>query len=179
MRHGMKMAVALGFVGAVAIAATAFAQTGTPSPNGERRKARANAQKTECGRPGQRPQRAAAKRVVHSETKVAVRDGGFALVIVDTGTISAVQGSSVTIKRLDGESVTVTASDETRICKDGAKATVEALKVGDRAGINQVTRDGQTRVRAIRVHTPNASTDAPARQRPAIAEDDLLEEMSA
>jgi hypothetical protein len=176
MKHGMKVAVAAGFVGVVALAATAFAQTGTPSP-GERqqRKPRANAQRSECGKAGPGAARAA-RRMVHSEAKVQVK-GGFAVVVLDVGTITEVNGSSVTIKRADGQSVTAAASDQTKVCKDGKKVALDQLAAGDRAGMTQVTKDGEQRVRAIRAHSPN--TDASAQTHPAASDADLLDELSA
>ncbi|TMK22442.1 MAG: hypothetical protein E6G68_02080 [Actinobacteria bacterium] len=101
-----KLTLAAGFVGAVAIAAAAFGQTGGggsggSSSNGgstarsERRAAAAQQRgDRHCGRAGPR----VARRVVHGELKVATRAGGF---------------EQLTIKRADGENITATASDET------------------------------------------------------------------
>lgn len=136
MRSIYKTAIAAGFVGAVAVAATAFGQTGTPSPTDPAAKDRRKAH-----------------RVVHSETKVQT-DDGFALVIRDHGEITAVDGSRVTIKRLDGETVTVAAGEDTRIRRNGEQATVSDLKPGDRAAIVQIDRGGARVVRAIRAFSP-------------------------
>lgn len=177
-----KTAVAAGFVGAVAVAATAFGQTGSPSPSPDperqqrRLERRADGERGECGKPGPRVRRAA-RRLVHSETKLQV-EGGFALVVVDTGTITAIDhgDKSLTIERADGVDVTVTAQDGTKICKDGAAVAFDKLKAGDRAGITRVTRDGTTRVRAIRAHTPSADAETPAR--PALGPD-FLDDLGA
>jgi hypothetical protein len=112
---------------------------------------------------------------VHSESKVAVK-GGYAVVVVDLGTITAVDGSSVTISRADGESVTATASDQTKVCKDGKKVGVDQLQAGDLAGITQVTKDGEHRVRAIRAHSPSADDQQQARP---TSGEDLLDDLSA
>lgn len=189
MRHGLKLAVAAGFVGAVTLAATAFGQTGTPTPGtqerkpnagvqerkpAQERKAKAAAQRTECGKAGPRAARAA-RRLVHSSSKVAVK-GGYAVVIVDLGTITAVDGSSVTIKRADGETVTATASDQTKVCRDGKRVEIGQLKTGDLAAITQVTKDGEHGVRAIRAHSPSADNQQQARP---TSGEDLLDEHSA
>jgi hypothetical protein len=131
-----RMALAAGFVGAVAVAATAFGQTGgaTPSPSDH------------PNRPGHKMGR---RNLVHSESKVQV-DGGFALVIVDRGEVTAVSGRTVTIKRADGESVSATAGDDTKVRRNGEDAQVSTLKAGDRGEIVQVERDGARTVRAIR-----------------------------
>ncbi len=136
MKTPYKTAVAAAFVAVVVLAAAAFGQTGsTPSPG-------AGPKKDGGGRhPG--------KRVVHSESKVQTADG-FALLIVDNGEVTGVSGETVTIKRADGESVSATATEDTKIRRNGEDAQLSAFQTGDRASIMQVKVGDTTTVRAIR-----------------------------
>jgi hypothetical protein len=164
-----KTALAAGFVLAVGVAATAFAQSGTPTPSAPsgtdrpaaQRFAQQRGERPECGRPHRA--RKAAGRLVHSESKVQMEDG-FAILTVDRGTITAVNASakSVTIKRADNETVTVTATDDTKICKDGNAVALSALKVGDHAGILQSDYEGKHLVRRIGAHSPEAASATPS-----------------
>jgi hypothetical protein len=163
-----KTALAAGFVLAVGIAATAFGQGGgsTPAPAGGTAPAgssspsasvpRAQRQAAACGRAVQRPR---ARRVVHADLKIQLPRGGFATATGDRGTITAVDasGKSLTIKRADDQTVTVTATDATKICKDGKQAGFGELKVGDFAGILQVDYEGRHLVRRIVDVSSNAA----------------------
>lgn len=145
MRTGFKTVLALAFVGVVAMAAAAFGQTGDPSATPS---------------PGDKPERAR-HRVVHSETKVQ-KGEGFVTVIRDAGEITAVSGNTVTIKRADDETVTVTATDATKVRRNGEQAAAGDLKTGDRAHIVQVVENGTTTVKAIMAAD---STFTPERKR--------------
>ena len=175
---GMKtrMALAGGFVGVVAMAAAAFGQTGSPTPeprDSERPRSRstaapserrAQAQRPRAERGCDRPAPRRARRVVHSETKVKT-EKGFAIVTVDQGEITSIDhgDKKLTIKRLDGESVTGTATDETRICKDGKPSSFDALKKGDLARLVHVRSERFTGLRRIGAITPGSTEDPPAR----------------
>jgi hypothetical protein len=169
MTFKTKLTLAAGFVGAVALAAAAFGQTGgsndapttAPTPNAARRGDAPQRREAQCGRIGPR----ATRRVVHGELKVARRQGAFADVTIDTGEITAIDhgAKTVTIKRLDGRNVTATAVDRTRVCLDGNAATFDALKVGDGARLMQVRSDRFTGLRRIAAVSPNAAgTGAPS-----------------
>lgn len=136
MRWYWKLAIALGFVGTAAMAAAAFGQTGSPSPTSP---PSAQAQEQQ----GRVPPalRRLGNRVVHGELKLRTQDG-FATVVIDTGTVTAVDQSAqtLTIKRADGQSVTVTAIDKTRVRKDGEKASFADIKTGDLAQVIRVDR---------------------------------------
>lgn len=170
MKGTMKTVIVAGIVGALALAATAFGQAPTqPPPGAEREKTRPKA----CGRPGVQHLRGWA-RLVHSETKVQVKEG-FALLIADRGTIADVDSSArkVTIERADGEKLTVVAGERTQICRNGEPATVDQLQTGDRAGILQMERDGERVVKAIRAFSADLvpqAEQARNRARPAGAE---------
>lgn len=142
MRMRYKMVLAGGFVGAVAMAAAAFAQTPAPSPDS-----------TEA--PAAKDGRARMHHMlVHSESKIQT-DDGFVTRIVDTGEVTAVNGNSVTIKRADDETVTVTAGPGTKIRRNGEQAAVGDIKAGDRAHIVQIVDGGATTVAAIRAASPD------------------------
>jgi hypothetical protein len=169
-----KTALAAGFLGAVAVAATAFGQSAPPSDGSsprpratspeqrqERRAARTERRdERRCGRPASDR----ARRLVHSESKVKA-PSGFALITIDQGEITSIDSSAkkLTVKRLDGESVTVTASDETRVCKDGQQSTFASLKVGDRARLMRIRSERFTGLRRIMAVTPGSdSSGTPA-----------------
>src|SRR5688572_9594518 len=151
-----KLAMAGTFVGVVVTAATAFGQTGsgsrdssgkpTDTPRARRAAAAQQRDGDRCGKP--RPR--AIRRVVHSETKIKTQSG-FAIVTVDAGEITAIDhgDKTITIKRLDGESVTATATDETKVCKDGEAVAFDALKKGDLARLVSVRSDRFTGLRRI------------------------------
>jgi len=164
-----KLALAGAFVGVVVTAATAFGQTGSGTPEtsaneGPRAKRAAMAQQRDgdrCGKP--RPR--AVRRVVHSETKLKT-PAGFALVTVDAGEITSIDHTdkTITIKRLDGESVTATATDETKVCKDGKAVAFDSLKKGDLARLVSVRSEKFTGLRKIGAVTPgSAENEPPAR----------------
>jgi len=174
---GGKTKLTLGAVFAMLAvsAAAAFGQggaTSSPDPTAAPKHAHAGAKAHDgakahegCGHPGARRHHRG-DRVVHGETKIQV-DGGFATMTVDRGVVTAVDATAktVSIKRADGETVSVTASDATKVCRDGKKATLADVKTGDHAGIMQGDKDGTHLVRAIRASsgaepTPGAQTSA-------------------
>lgn len=188
MRHGWKLTGALGFVGAVAVAAAAFGQVGTGSgallaqdddgTTRDERRARIaecrerfeNAEtdeerqaiREECGAKRRHHRRhALGKRMVHGEVKVQT-DDGFALIITDAGTVTAVDGNTLTLERADGETVTVTASDDTKIRKGREAASMGDIEVGDIARVVQVDDGESTTVKMIHARTPDADAESDA-----------------
>jgi len=163
-----KVALAGTFVGLVAMTAAAFGQTGTGSSGGastatsaprDRRAARADRQAaTRC--PTTVPRRAS--RVVHRETMLKT-PAGFATVIVDQGEITSIDHArkQLTIRRLDGQTVSATATDETKVCRDGKPSSFDALKVGDRARLGQVRSERFTGLRRIVALSPDAAASQP------------------
>jgi hypothetical protein len=185
MRTRTKLTLASSFVGVVAMAAAAFGQAGPgggseedKAPKGDRPAASAK------DRDGCRPQSAKGRagRLVHSEAKVQLREG-FGLVTIDTGKVTAVDHSAkkITIKRADGETVTATAVDETNICKDGKKASFDAIKVGDFARLMSIRSERFSGLRRIGVFTPGSEPAAPERskERPAAPEGSSSEQKAS
>ena len=85
------------------------------------------------------------------------------------GKVTAVDGDSFTFhakggsKDLHGTDVTVTVTDATKMRRDGAKATVADLQVGDRVNVNgSRAEDGSLTARHVNAHAPatDDTTDA-------------------
>lgn len=161
MTRTVRLAAALGFVGAVAVAAGAVAQPGGSVPAAQPAAIQSDgpaagkpAPQARCGRMSPKKARAAA-RVVASETKVR-KPGGFAIIKLDSGKITAVSSGSITIQRADGVTVTVTPDSKTLLCRDGKPVELSAFKTGDVAAIGRVEADGKTIVRFVRALSPEA-----------------------
>lgn len=175
MRSRMRHSVTLALIAVGVTAAVSFAQQAgptdepTPSPSGrpraqEKHDGCGGGRKAEAQTKGRRPHRARpGSRVVHGELKVQ-RGDGFALRVLDAGTVTAVAPSSktLTIKRADDDTITVTASDDTRICKNGSPADLADIETGDFARIMRVTVEGATTVKGIRAHSPETEQQEPA-----------------
>lgn len=169
-----RFALAAAFVGVAAMAAAAFGEGGTPTrtaatgaptaestadPQRPPREGRPGAAERRQRRDDPCPTPSAGRRMrlVHRESKYQVRDG-FAQVTLDQGRITKIDGRTITIKRLDGETVTATATDETKVCKDGEPATLSALKVGDLARLMQVRSPKVNGLRRITAVTPRSDS---------------------
>ncbi len=83
--------------------------------------------------------------LVRSESVVeGDEDGTFNTVRVDRGELTAVDGNTLTIKEADGETVEVSVNDDTRIGRNGERAEVGDLEVGDHVTAHQVKEgDGE------------------------------------
>ena len=169
-----KFALATAFVGVATMAAAAFgaggsstaqsneptAQSSTDAPGLQRpgpagrRGQRRDADRCSA-RAGARPR---AMRLVHRESTYQAPDGS-ATVTLDQGKITKVDGKTITIERLDGKSVSATASDETKVCKDGEPSTLSALKVGDHARLAQVRSAKVTGLRRVVAFTPKSDAN--------------------
>lgn len=148
MRGTIRLGLALGFV---AVAVTAAAAVSAPGGSGN-----GQDQRGHRGRPGRAMMR---ERIVHGEWVVRAEDGSFDTHRVNNGEITAVVGSKVTIKRADGETLTFTVPADARVRRGRAKATVEALKVGDRAHIVEVNAGDGFIVKAVMARPPKADAE--------------------
>lgn len=74
---------------------------------------------------------AAWRRLVHATVVVDLPEKGLTTIQLDRGTASAVSADSLSIAEAGGTSVTIALGAETRVRKDGRKAAVADLKVGD------------------------------------------------
>jgi hypothetical protein len=141
MKWYWKTAIALGFVGVVAMGAAAFGQSGSSSPTPA---ASSSAQaRPRVGRLG--------SRIVHGDLTLNTRKG-IVSAKVDGGKVTAVDANAhtLTIKRADGQSVSFTATDATRVRKNGEKASFGDIKVGDLVQVIQLDRGDGFRVALIR-----------------------------
>ena len=136
MKWYWKATIALAFVGVVGMAAAAFGQSDSaaPTPSASAPTQQQGAQK--LGRLGR-----LGNRVVHGDLKIKTPNG-FANAKIDTGTVTAVDATARTItnSRSDGQTVTVTATDKTRVRKQGQKATFSDIAKGDLVQIIQIDR---------------------------------------
>ncbi len=81
-------------------------------------------------------------RIEHGEFTVRT-DTGHQVVKVQHGTVTAVDGHSLTVKSADGFSGTYTIDEQTKVGKDRQSATVDQVSVDDRV---IVFADGATSV---------------------------------
>ena len=153
MKWYWKTAIALGFVGVVAMGAAAFGQSGSSSPAPA---ASASAQaKPKLGRLG--------NRIVHGDLTLNTRKG-IVNAKIDGGTVTAVDAKALTltIKRADGKSVSFTATDSTRVRKNREKASFGDIKVGDHVQVIQIDRGNGFVVAVIRDRSAAAGGNAQA-----------------
>jgi hypothetical protein len=164
MRWYWKATIALAFVGSIAMAAAAFGQSDSSSPNPA---ASASAQEgaQHLGRFGK-----LGNRVVHGDLKIKTPNG-FANVKIDSGTVTAVDAGArtITIKRADGQTVSVTATDKTRVRKQRQKATFADIAMGDLVQIIQVDRGDGFVVALIRDRGSATAAGRTSAQEPAAA----------
>ena len=91
---------------------------------------------------------------------IAGRRGGFAAGNI---TITAINGSSVSLETVDGWSRTITVTDQTTITKDGEAIALTDLQVGDKIRFRQTVDDaGNYTITAIAVVLPSVLGQATA-----------------
>jgi len=74
------------------------------------------------------------KRALHGEAVVQT-DEGTKTVVVQRGTVTAVDATTVTVKSADGFTLTWTFGDQVRVVKDRAQSSPSALTVGTNVGV--------------------------------------------
>lgn len=158
-----RIALALGFVGAVALAGAAFGQAGGDGPPGDA-PGDAPAFERAHGRPGPGGTHRGSRlrRNLVTGTMKVQTDDGFVTRRVDVGEITAVDGSTITIRRADDETVTVTATDDARIRRDGEEAEVGDLQPGDRAHLIQADGGDGFVLRGVHAVSPEAQAEREA-----------------
>ncbi|MGZ4143081.1 MAG: hypothetical protein ACXVQY_11275, partial [Actinomycetota bacterium] len=109
-------------------------------------------------------------RVVHGELKIKTQNG-YATVLIDSGTVTAVDPSAhtLTLKRPDGQSVSVTATEATRVRKNGEKASFSDIASGDLVQVIQIDRGSGFVVALIRDRAPGSTSAAGQTAAPADA----------
>jgi hypothetical protein len=91
---------------------------------------------------------------IHGEFTVKNKAGDFVVLDTQRGTVTANQGGQLTVKSADGFLATYTVDSTTKIRKDGAKATLGDVKVGDTVGVVGVKSGGTVTARGIRDGVP-------------------------
>ena len=74
-------------------------------------------------------------RVLHGEATVAKPSGGTTVLRFQNGTISAVSGSTMTVKSTDGYTATYTVDKTSRITLNGSDGTLSKLKKNDQVRV--------------------------------------------
>jgi len=88
---------------------------------------------------------AAAKHLVHATVVADLpKLGGLTTIQVDHGTISAVSPTSISVAETGGTTATVRLGDETRVRRNGTKATAGDLKTGDEVFVMSRVESGGT-----------------------------------
>jgi len=141
-RFLVTAAVAAAGIGGLGLA-YAHAQPADPSTGPNRTEAAA------C-RPG------AGGRVVHGDLIIRTKDG-FENAVVDTGKVTAISGSSISLARADGKSVTVPLTDQTKF----RGQTRDQIANGDLARVLQTNGSA----RAVLSRKADAACSGPAANR--------------
>ena len=152
MKWYWKTAIALGFVGVVAMGAAAYGESGPSSPAPAAATSAQAQTNPRLGRFG---------RIVHADATLNTRKG-LVQAKIDGGTVTSVDANArtLTIKRADGQSVSFTATDATRVRKDREKATFGDIKVGDLVQVIQIDRGDGFVVALIRDRSAAAGANA-------------------
>jgi hypothetical protein len=76
---------------------------------------------------------------------------GLRTVVVQRGTVTAVDGRSVSVRSTDGFALTWTLGDPVRVVQDRQKAEISAVKVGAEVGVAGAEEGSATTARLIAV----------------------------
>jgi uncharacterized protein (UPF0333 family) len=118
--------------------------------------------KTKKAKARTRAEHRLAARSVHGQLTVRKgRTGAFVTREWQRGEITAVSGTTLTVKSTDGTSWTWKADPKVKITRDGKKTTASALKSGDTVAITG--RKSGTANDAVRIHAPSAAQLAKAK----------------
>jgi len=141
------------------VAATADAAT-TPSPSAPSAQDKADRR----ARLGAHGPLGRWDRVQHGEAVVKTKDG-YRTVVFQRGTITAVSGSSLTVRSADGYTGAFPLSADTRVRLDRAKSEIGALKVGQSVGVAAVKQDNKLDTKLVRAFSPGKEPGAGGTQR--------------
>lgn len=136
--------------GAVVSAAGAASAAGTSSTSSSTTSSTAGQTATTPHRPWGALRHAG----IHGEFTVKNKAGGFVVLDTQRGTVTANQNGQLTVKSADGFLATYTVDSSTKIRKDGAKATLADVKVGDTVGVVGVKSGGTVTAKGIRDGVP-------------------------
>ncbi len=102
---------------------------------------------------------------IHGEGTVRTPDG-FATGFTQRGEVTAVSATSITLKSPDGFTKTYVVTEDTKVRKGRAEATIADVKVGDRAGVRGIKEGDSYVVKGIHVHVPGERPAGPPPNRP-------------
>lgn len=153
MKGWIRTVLVAAMVGLLALATAAIAQDSREEESEERKPPAAERLHRNGLR--QRGHCRLRHRLVHSETKVQLEEG-FGLRVLDVGEITGIDGNTITIERADGETVSATGDEDTRVCRNAERASLEDLQVGDRAALRQAGPEGELTLRAVMARSPDA-----------------------
>ena len=97
------------------------------------------------------------RHVVHGTFIVQKPDGTLQTIQVDRGTIASISGATITISEPSGNQ-TVATNAQTRVRKDGAKADVSRLAIGDKVLVISTVENGTPVADYILVPRPRPAT---------------------
>jgi hypothetical protein len=87
--------------------------------------------------------------LVHGTLTVLDRDENLVTYQLDHGTVSAIDGASITIAETGGTSVTVFTTAETRVRGDARPSTLDNLKAGDEVVVRSTVDGGSATAKLI------------------------------
>jgi hypothetical protein len=118
-------------------------------------------------KPAKHPAKGLVRRVAHGEFVVRQK-GGFATIVLQRGTITAVNATAITLKSVDGYTGSYAITANTKIRSQGKPETVAELKLGEVAMIRGVKLGATaTASRIAGVREGVKKDTAPAGTRPA------------
>jgi hypothetical protein len=98
--------------------------------------------------------------VLHGEFVLGGQNGATRTVVVQTGTVSAKKGSTITVKSTDGYALTWTLNDSTKVRTGWSQGAVKDIAQGDTVLV-QGTRSGGTTTAALVAERPKGAPGAP------------------
>ena len=136
--------------GAVVSAAGAASAAGTSSPSSSTTSSTAGPTTTTPHRPWAALRHAG----IHGEFTVKNKSGRFVVLDTQRGTVTANQDGQLTVTSADDFQATYTVDSTTKIRKDGAKASLADVKVGDTVAVVGVKSGGTVTAKGIRDGVP-------------------------
>jgi hypothetical protein len=74
------------------------------------------------------------RHVLHGEVVIQTKKG-IVTAVIARGTVSAIDGNSISVKSADGVTTTFTVNDKTKVRSAGATISISAVHVGDKVGV--------------------------------------------
>jgi hypothetical protein len=85
-----------------------------------------------------------AGRVLHGQFVVAKRCGGYQTIVTQTGVVTAVSSTSLTVKSADGYQGTFTLTSSTKV--NGGRSKLSAIKVGNTVDVSGIKGSATTAI---------------------------------